>query len=32
MHTAFLVGKPEGREKLEESGVDKRKILKDVLK
>jgi len=32
MHTAFLMGKPEGREKLEESGVDKKKILKEILK
>jgi hypothetical protein len=32
MHRAFSLGNLEGREKLEESGVDKKKILKEILK
>jgi len=32
MHTTFLLVKPEGRKELEESGVDKMKILKQILK
>jgi hypothetical protein len=32
MHTAFLLGKLERREKLKESGVDKMKTSQEILK